>query len=169
VVRDLETGDEQEILRMADLQLIGLLALSPDGSRLAFTAFRLAGGADGGAPTNVALTLIPASGGATTELLQVKFPEMIGNLTWSRDSRSVLFVRQSLGGQGVEQGSGAVWQIPAAVVSQRARRAPNLWSRQRLSLHPDGRRIAYTRASRRFEIWVMENLLPQTAQQRQAR
>jgi Tol biopolymer transport system component len=164
VVRDLETGNEQEILRMADLRLIGFLALSPDGRRLAFTAFRLTGGTDGGAPTNVALMVIPASGGGTTELLQVKFPEMIGNLAWSQDLRSVLFVRQSLGGQGMEQGSGAVWQIPAAGGEPRELRAlPNQWQRQRLSFRPDGRRIAYTRASRRFEIWVMVNLLPKPA------
>jgi dipeptidyl aminopeptidase/acylaminoacyl peptidase len=161
VVRELDTGKEQELLRMVNLRLIGFLALSPDGSRLAFTAFHMAGGADGGAPVSVALTVMPASGGATTELLQVKFPELIGNLAWSPDLRSILFVRQNLGAQGTAQGSGAVWQIPAKGGASRELGAPpNQWARQRLNLRPDGRSIAYTRASKNFEVWVMENFLP---------
>jgi len=171
VILDTETGREQEILRMADLRLIGFLALSPDGSRMAFTAHRLAGGADGGAITSAALKVIPASGGETTELYRVEFPELIGSLAWSQDSRSILFVRASLGGQESEQRTGSpVWQIPAAGGEPRKLGAlPGLGPRSRLSLHPDGRRIAYTRGERRFEIWAMENLLPQTAEQRRAR
>ena len=68
-VRDLETGNEQEILRMADQRLIGFLALSPDGNRLAFTVWRL----QGAVPRNTTLTLMPASGGQATELFQVEF------------------------------------------------------------------------------------------------
>jgi hypothetical protein len=29
-----------------------------------------------------------------------------------------------------------------------------------LSIHPDGRRIAFTAGSRKEEVWVMDNLFP---------
>jgi len=155
-VRDLETGNEQEILRMADQRLIGFVALSPDGTRLAFTAWRL----QGSVLQNTTLTLMPASGGQGTELFQVKFPEMIANLAWSNDSRSVLFVRGNLGGQQSRQGLRPLWQIPAA--GGQPRQIGALVDEGQiniLSLHPNGRRIAYTRSSREFEIWAMEGLL----------
>jgi Tol biopolymer transport system component len=168
VVRDTETGREQEILRMTDLRHIGFLALSPDGSMLAFTAFRLAGGADGGAPTSVALTVIPASGGDMRELTQVKIPELISSPVWSQDSRSLLFARASAA-DIMSLAESEVWQIPAAGGEARRLGAVPGLGNGRLSLHPDGRRFVYTRGERRFEIGAIENLLPKAAEQRQGR
>jgi Tol biopolymer transport system component len=103
---------------------------------------------------------MPASGGQATELFQVKFPEMIANLVWSNDSRSVLFVRGNLGGQQSRQGLRPLWQIPAAGGEPRQLGAlVDEGQINILSLHPNGRRIAYTRSSREFEIWAMEGLL----------
>jgi len=171
VVLDQETGDQEEILRLTDLRLIAFLALSPDGRTLAFAAARLAGGTDGGAPTSFALMTMPASGGAMTELLQVKFPEMITSLAWSRDSRSILFVRGSAGALDTERGQRwLLWQIPAGGgVSREIGSLPGLMQRGQLSLHPDGRRIAYTRVARRIEIWAMENLLASSAHEQRDR
>jgi Tol biopolymer transport system component len=169
VVLDTETGHEQEILRMTDFRLIGFLALSPDGSRLAFVPHRLVGGTDGGGIENCTLTVIPASGGETTELLQVSFPELINSLAWSQDSRSIIFARLNVGGQAsqLQEAGEPIWQIPAAGGEpRRLGVVPGLGPRGRLSLHPDGRSIAYTRQERRFEIWAMENLLPKRGEQR---
>jgi len=164
VVLDSETGTEQEVLRMGDLRLIGFLALSPDGKTLAFTASRLEGGPDGGALTNLTLTVMPSSGGQTTDLLQVELPELIGSLAWSHDSSSILFMRVKMGGQASQQGVGPLWQVPAAGGEPRQLGViPNQWQRQRLSLHPDGHRIAYTRAERKFEIWAMDGLFADTS------
>lgn len=163
IVRDSETGVEQEILRMEDLQLIGFLALSPDGNTLAFSSFRLEGGPDGGAPTNITLTVMPASGGETTQLLEVGFPELIGNLAWTPDSRSILCVVRT-GGESAQQAPARLWQIPASGGEPRdIGSVPNIWMRQRLTLQPKGRRITYTRYERKFEIWAMEGLLAETS------
>lgn len=159
VVRDTEGGREQEILRLTAPRAIGFLELSPDGSMLAFTVFRLAGGVDGGAPTSVALTVMPASGGEMRELVQVSIPELISSPVWSQDSRSILFARASAG-DIMSLGESAVWQIPAAGGEARRLGAFPGLGNGRLTLHPDGRRLAYTRGERRFEIGVMENLLP---------
>ena len=124
-VRDLETGKEQEILRMADQRLIGFLALSPDGKRLAFTYLAL----QGSVPRNTTLTLMPASGGQATELFQVEFPEMIANLAWSNDSRSVLFVRGNLGGQQSKQGLRPLWKSQQQAVNPG--RSAHSWTKAR--------------------------------------
>lgn len=165
VVRDTETGREQDIVRMTDLRAIGFLALSPDGNTLAFTVLRLAGGADGGAITSTTLTVIPASGGEMRALIQVKFPEFISSPVWSQDSRSVLFARASAG-DIMSLAESSVWQIPAAGGEPRRLGAVPGLGNGRLSLHPDGHRLAYTRGERRFEIWAMKNLLPKDAEKR---
>ena len=159
VVLDTATGREQEILRMTDLRHIGFLTLSPDGNMLAFTALRLAGGTDGGVITSTTLTVVPASGGETRELIQVKFPEFVSSPVWSQDTRSVLFARASAA-DIMSLAESSVWQIPAAGGEPRRLGAVPGLGNGRLSLHPDGRRLAYTRGERRFEIWAMENLLP---------
>jgi len=169
VIWDRETEREQQVLRMTDLRLIGYVALSPDGNTLAFTAHRLAGGTDGGGPTSTALAIIPASGGEMKELIQFKFPDFINSLAWSQDSRSLLFWRADMSGAFQETGA-AVWQIPTTGGEpRRLGVVPGLGPRGRLSLHPDGRRLVYTRNEKRFEIWAMENLLPQAAERRQVR
>lgn len=169
VVLDTQTGREQEILRMTDLRLIGSLALSPNGSLLAFAAHTLAGVADGGRIMSSALTVIPSFGGEARQLFQVKFPEIVGNLTWSPDSRSILFARGDVSELvDTEQSAGGpVWQIPAAGGEpRRLGVVPGLGPGNRMSIHPDGHRIAYARSERRSEIWKMENLLPRTKEER---
>jgi Tol biopolymer transport system component len=165
VVRDTDTGREQEILRMTDLRAIGFLALSPDGNTLAFTVLHLAGGTDGGAITGTTLTVIPASGGEMRELVQVKFPEFISSPVWSQDSRSMLFARASAS-DIMSLAESSVWQIPAAGGAPNRLGAVSGLGNGRLSLHPDGGRLVYTRGERRFEIWAMENLLSKAEEQR---
>jgi Tol biopolymer transport system component len=167
-ILDTQTGREQEILRMTDLRLIGFLSVSPDGRSLALAVYRLTGGTDGGGIKNSTLTVIPASGGETKDLLQVEFPELIGNLAWSPDSRSVLFARWVGQQDKVERTRPAIWQIAAAGGEPRRLGViPGLGrNRIRMSIHPDGHRLAYTRPERRSEIWEMQNLLPRTKEQR---
>jgi Tol biopolymer transport system component len=165
VVRDTDTGREQEILRMTDLRGIGFLALSPDGNTLAFTVLHLAGGTDGGAITGTTLTVIPSSGGEMRELVQVKFPEFISSPVWSQDSRSMLFARASAS-DIMSLAESSVWQIPAAGGAPNRLGAVSGLGNGRLSLHPDGGRLVYTRGERRFEIWAMENLLSKAEEQR---
>jgi Tol biopolymer transport system component len=154
VVLNPETGSHEEILHLTDQSLIGFLAVSPDGKTLAFTAFRLDGGTDGGAPTDVALMVMPSSGGSPTEVFHLKFPELAGSLAWCPDSASILFARSSVGAQ-----EAVVWQISRAGGASRAIGvAPGLGVRTRLSVHPDGRRLVYTRYARRIEIWTAANL-----------
>ncbi len=142
-LRDLETGQEREIYQPATRPLpafpIRHLALSPDGEQLAFLA---ATGAEG----DWRLLVIPVAGGAALEVLQPG--GAIGGLEWTRDGRSILF-SQPDGLWQVSLSGGAAQKLDVSRPAEAG-----------LSLHPDGRRLAFTTEAQKLEIWVMENFLP---------
>jgi Tol biopolymer transport system component len=138
-VRNLETGREKELYRTRSIDRS--LALSPDGQQLAFSA------QDGGTQSWV-LKALPVAGGEPRELLRIKDPERITTIAWMPDGRHLLF------GKGDE-----MWRIPVA--GGEPQRLGLAMDRLRgLSVHPDGRRIAFTSGAPEIEVWVMENLLP---------
>ena len=150
---------------MTDLRAIGFLALSPDGNTLAFTVLRLAGGADGGAITSTTLTVIPASGGETRELIQVKFPEFISSPVWSQDSRSVLFARASAA-DIMSLAESSVWQNPGS--RRRAQKTGcGPWARER-SVEPSSRRAPSCLHPRREKIRDLGDREPAAAGRRTA-
>jgi Tol biopolymer transport system component len=71
-----------------------------------------------------------------------------GGLNWTPDGRYLIYSRSQLDGRGT------VWAIPVAGGE------PRLLFEDRsiaeVRLHPDGRRIAFTRERERFELWVLE-------------
>jgi Tol biopolymer transport system component len=136
---DLESGKERELYEGQ----VGYV-LSPDGRRLALA-------------DREALKLLPASGGEPRELLRLQGPESITEMAWTADGRDLLFVKANPSNQ--EQ-SPELWQI--RVPSGEARKVGSLVKGLNgLSVHPDGRRIAFTAGEQRgAEVWVMENFLP---------
>ncbi len=146
---NLETGRERELYRAnSDIYR---LACSPDGRRLAFFEASQAGD-----PTVV--KTIPASGGEPRELFTLQegksFRGGVG-ISWTPDGRHVV-----VGGQDADDEPDELWSIPATGGEPRKL---NLGVKvSHLALHPDGRRIAFTRSDPKggSQIWVMENFLP---------
>ena len=141
--RDLRTGEDRVIYEANSNHM----SLSSDGKKLVIR--------EKDASTKEAiLKVLPAQGGEPRELLRVTEPRWIGSPEWSPDSRYILFWRKPGGKEPY-----AMWRISAeggdpqqtelSVESQRA-----------FSIHPDGKRIAYTKNKRRSEVWVLENFLP---------
>ena len=166
--KNLETGKEQELLQQEtqrDLEYWYNLGISPDGRHLAFSNFR-------------SLKVMPAKGGEPREILHLSDPENFyygARLTWTPDGRYILFVKYKdsadnphelwqMVGQDLLP-SGELWQIPAEggepqmLLTMEGLPMNGL---RFISLHPDGRRIAFTGISPGAgqEIWVMENFLP---------
>jgi Tol biopolymer transport system component len=144
VVRDLQSGQEAEVHRVASGTGAGL-SLSPDGESL---ALKLNRSQDGGRPS---VQILPAAGGEPRTLVTLPDvdPSTWRELTWSPDGRFVLFTKSH----------GELWQIPAAGGTPE-KLAANLLFINSISIHPDGRRIAVSQGSAKYEIWVMENIAP---------
>ncbi len=104
------------------------------------------------------LKVLPAAGGEAHDLLrgvQLPFP---GSVAWAPDGQSVLFTKQpSLADTKTE-----LWLIPVQGGEPRKLdlTAENM---RELSVHPDGRRVAFTAGENKQTVWVMENFLPPAA------
>lgn len=139
-VRELETGREKDLYRPTTRSQLRYLALSPDGRWLAFVS--RGGAQEAGTP----LLVMPAAGGELRELFKASRPEA---LEWTADGTHLLFASGS-----------ELWRIPAEGGQPERLGLKTLSANATLSVHPDGRRIAFTGGEQMHEIWVMENFLP---------
>ncbi len=158
VMRDLESGREEKLYRVVSPVSVSHLAASPDGQWLAFVW----SGTEKG-PT--ALKVMPAAGGEPRELVELPEPRRytfgtpVFELAWTPDSRHIIYAL-SIAGQEQEF---EFWRI-SLEGGQPQRLGPameGLWPFG-LSVHPDGRQIAFTAGPPRLSdpIWVLENFLP---------
>jgi Tol biopolymer transport system component len=151
VVRDLETGKEEELLRNPPYDN-NTIALSPDGQQLALLLRE---------EENLrVLKVMSIKGGEPLELHRFGFKgREIISLDWSPDDRYIYFSKQKPDSEGGER---ELWRVPA-----KGGKAENLGLTMRhfihLNVHPDGERITFASLSGHTmlpEIWVMENFLP---------
>lgn len=154
IARDLKTGQEREIARVPYLDGSGFTraAVSPDDR---FVAFRAP--VDGSQWT--ALRLVPAAGGELRELFRFRLSETIGNdeIAWTPDGSNILFVRNT-----GKDGTPELWRIPIAG-GEPQRTGLSMKDMNFVTVHPDGRRIAFKSGEGRGaqgEVWVLENFLP---------
>jgi Tol biopolymer transport system component len=150
VALDLETFKERELYPGVTIGTY-FLAVSPDGGQLAFRD------KDG------AIKVIPTDGGEPRTLLEEKDQSFYAPFAWTPDGRYVLFTdgTDDQPGNSIQQ----LWRvsaeggIPQKLLEEREMLRP--FPLHPLSLHPDGRRIAFQRGnSLQIDLWVMENLLP---------
>jgi Tol biopolymer transport system component len=153
-IHDLRTGQEKELFRHPDLAA-EVLALSPDGSELAF------GIADPAAvppesPKQIRLhqggriMVMPSGGGEAREVFQVREPSAVTDVSWSSDGR-YLFFRQR------DDGGTTIMRVP-----REGGEAERMWEAERMGAwapSPDGRQVAFWVQENEAEIWVMENLV----------
>jgi Tol biopolymer transport system component len=146
---DLETRRERVLHRPNSY--VYRLACSPDGRRLAFLEGTQAVGSD-------VVKTISASGGDPRELYALRkgkrFSWGVG-LSWTPDGRHLVVGRPSAPGKPDE-----LWSIPAG--GGEPRKLELGFKVSLVSLHPDGRRIAFCLGDPKggTEIWAMENFLP---------
>ncbi|HUU13614.1 MAG TPA: hypothetical protein VM182_07875, partial [Terriglobia bacterium] len=152
VVRDLESGEERELYRFPTLERGIGIALSPDGRWLSLDGW-------GGVRS---LRIMPASGGDARELWsfgETKRGTPGGNLTWTPDGRYIVFSAP----QPSDLRIWDLWRIPVEGGKPEKIGLQKMWGIGNLTVHPDGRRIAFANrggASSDSEVWVLENFLP---------
>lgn len=146
----LSSGKEKVIFENSDY-FLWQSALSPDGKWLA--VYAVSGGHG--------LYLLSAEGGELQELFN-KEEAMLGTLltlTWSLDGAYIYFTMRDA---SVEDPKWELCRIPArgGEIEKLKLELPSRISG--LSMHPDGRHIAYTASSNLLtpSVWVIENFLP---------
>ena len=156
VVRDPDTGTEKELYRAYSPESVSHLAVSPDGQHLAFFWRDSKNG-------TAALKVILSQDGEMHELSKLPSPELsnygqsVFEMAWTPDSRHLIYTSTIAGQNRFE-----FWRISAEGGE------PEILGLSMegllpygLSVHPDGRGIAFTAGTPpREEVWVIENFLP---------
>jgi Tol biopolymer transport system component len=105
------------------------------------------------------LQIASSSGGDTRETVRLPKEEIAGGrgLTWTPDGRYLLF----LGNPDEAKGLCELWRIPVEG-GEPQDLGLTMKLHTVLSIHPDGRRIAFTGPGPRSgaEVWAVENFLP---------
>ncbi len=142
LIRDFQTGQDTVLSN----DPMRPMAVSPDGRWLAFST-------SSGAHAYT-LNVMPVSGGNARELLRVQQAGDLWSIAWAPDGRQLFFVKRY-----VSENRAELWRIAVeGGEPQNLGVAVNTISQ--ISIHPDGRRIAYNYGATNSEIWVMENFLP---------
>ncbi len=121
------------------------MALSPDGQRLAFSV---------DCDNEWSLQIAPSFGGVAREIFRLGKEEAGSGSTWMPDGRYLLFTTR-------KDEATELWRIPVEGGDPESL-GLIMKKIERLSIHPDGRRIAFTApgSGRGSEVWAMENFLP---------
>lgn len=147
IERDLAGGTEREIIRRDSL---GGIHLSPDGKHIA-TRHNLP-------DKSSAVLLIPVFGGGEPRtLLRVHEPQFIQTIQgWTRDGTHVIASPTQLPQNDEEK---KLLLIPVNGGPPRSFELPG-FRQGEISVHPDGRRVAFFAGKFAAEVWVLENFLP---------
>ncbi len=157
LTRNLETGEEKELYRPVPPAQVhhwptSNLAVSPDGQRLAFVWTDAKN-----VERTTAPMVLPTAGGEPRELLRAQEPERISVPGWMPDSRHIIYARSVSG----EKRKFELWRISAeGGEPQKLGLVMEGLEPYGLSVHPDGKRIAFTAGTEREEVWVLKNFLP---------
>lgn len=156
---DVDSGEERELFK---LKGISAAAISPDGRKLAVIRFEEPPPETGklAKPSFYTVEVLPVGGGEAREIYRVEYPNdyLYSDLEWSPDGSYLLFTGRSRKMDGRTE----LRRIPAegGAMQRMDILMPGLRS---VTLHPDGRHIAFESGYDQSEVWVLENFLPTAA------
>lgn len=157
VRRDLETGEEEELYRAVPPAKVhhwptANLAVSPNAQQLVFV-WTDAKNVD----RATKLMVLPAAGGEPRVIVRAQEPAVISAPAWTPDSRHIMYARTIYG----EKPKFELWRISAeGGEPQNIGVVMEGLEPFGLSVHPDGKRVAFTAGTKREEVWVLKDFLP---------
>jgi hypothetical protein len=102
------------------------------------------------------LSVMPFPSGPRRELFKAQDPESFQNVIWTPDGRDIVVRKNRVEATGAQ--STEFWRIGVAAGAA-LKLELNATGVLPVSFHPDGRTIAFESGERKFEVWVMENLI----------
>ena len=148
--RDLGTGRDEQVRVLPEGATWGQVFPSPDGRWLALMLSR--------ADETWGYAVMPAGGAEIRELPGPWTDVKPWKLTWAPDSRQILFMRPV--GRPGEVMRSELWGVPVQGGEQRSLGFSVPQDVGNLSIHPDGKQLAFHVGEGAAEVWVMENFLP---------
>jgi Tol biopolymer transport system component len=155
VMRDLQSGEEKELIRYPRVERGIRIALSPDAQWLCFS--------NAGWGGIRSLNIMPATGGEVKEIWGFGETERGTpgiHQAWSPDGRYILFSAPDTSDMRVWD----LWRISVEGGKPEKAGLQRSWGMFDLTVHPDGRKLAFASrggASTDSEFWVLENFLPE--------
>lgn len=159
---DLASGAERVIVAAPSMNggpidgRLGPISVSRDGRWIASQRSE-------GSGTSSVVTIIPVDGGSPRDLLRVTAPHWVNNtsMPWTPDGQAIL-VRKMTEPNGT---TSELWLVPIDGAAPRKldfdANQVGAFAGGRISLHPDGRRVAYATSTKsNIEVWALENFLP---------
>ncbi|HDT14160.1 MAG TPA: tetratricopeptide repeat protein, partial [Candidatus Aminicenantes bacterium] len=146
VSRDLATGEEKDLFTHEAGGQRSVIALSPDGERLAFVNL----------DEKRAIRVMPATGGPSRDVLAYEDNGTFTPLEWSADGKSIFFLKS------MPRKQASLWRV-SAEGGEAQELGLTMANVENLSAHPDGTRLAFTSTGPEIvtpSIWVMENFTP---------
>ena len=157
VSQDLSTGSERKLYQAGLSGRLTHLVISPDRKSLAFVRSHTK-------QQTHAIKILSLGDSSVREIYQVKAPERIFDLAWTPDGKQIIFGTGIGGSFGTEMSSGMsseMWRIPAkGGQPERLGLSMDGVELYGISVHPDGRRIAFAAGTPlRGELWRLDDLL----------
>ncbi|BCS32124.1 hypothetical protein TBR22_A13330 [Luteitalea sp. TBR-22] len=152
---DLATGAEKTLVPLepgVNITAPRGCAYAPDGRTLAWSTVERSAGRG-----NETVLRVREPGGSVRELLRSVGPEWLMLMDWAPDGQAVYVVRHFAARSGALPARAELWRVPidGSAPSDMGLSAPSL---RAVSVHPDGRRIAYVTGFPTWEIWALEGL-----------
>ncbi len=153
VLHDVRTGASRE-WRDPGVERTAFHAMAPHTAAVAYVANRkeLAG--------EVKTLMVWGGSGEPRELLRMRADDGVQFVGWTSDGLNVLVIRWT-----PPRDSGVpdpvlrtLWRVPVSSAPPAAT-ALTMEGLRDVSLHPDGRQVAFNAGWKKYESWVMENLL----------
>ena len=106
---------------------------------------------------------MPIKGGEARDVCQIAGDPGAHRLIWTPDGQKILFTlrRQDPAKPVNSDQTFELWQVSAAA-GQPQKVGLAMERLRDLSLHPDGKRLAFGAGQSKPEVWMMENFLPAT-------